>query len=319
MSRFKEPVVLLMTVTTLLAVVPQAASAKVAGQNGRITFGRFNDSIGDFEIFTAASDGSDQVQLLPGAAECPRWSPDGTSVLVCAADPAGLIRPATVKPDGTDFTLLDTPDPTLNLGCWAWGAYGYRVACEGWDDIHPERAAGIFTVRASDGGGLTRVTTNPFGGHDIPGDYAPNGGRIVFARNNDPLQDPDNESAALFVVNTDGSGLRRITPWNFAEDWGTWSPDGRWIAFTNTKGKLFFVRPDGSGLHQVPIAIEAGRAYASQPAWAPDGTRLVLRAYLTVTGEVHLFTVKADGTDLQEVAGTVGNEEFPDWGPAAAA
>ena len=100
------------------AAVP--AQAKVPGPNGQIVFGRFNTGLGDFQIFTANPDGTSQVQLLPGVAECPRWSPNGTRILVCTANPGGLIRPATVKPDGSGFTLLDNPDPTLNLACWAW-------------------------------------------------------------------------------------------------------------------------------------------------------------------------------------------------------
>ena len=48
---------------------------------------------------------------------------------------------------------------------------GDTKACEGWDDSNPARN-GIYTVRASDGGGLTRVTTSPGGGHDVAGDYS---------------------------------------------------------------------------------------------------------------------------------------------------
>jgi hypothetical protein len=90
---------------------------------------------------------------------------------------------------------LNNPDPTLNLACWAWSPRGTRLACEGWDDVHPTRPAGVFTVRSSDGGDLVRVTANPYGGHDIPGDYSPDGTRIVFGRENLSAQ-----QFALFVV-----------------------------------------------------------------------------------------------------------------------
>ena len=95
--------------------------------------------LGDFQIFTANPDGTHQAQVLPGAAECPRWSPGGARILVCLADPGGLIRPATVRPNGSGFTLLETPDRTLNLGCWAWSPNSARLACEGWDDTNPNR------------------------------------------------------------------------------------------------------------------------------------------------------------------------------------
>lgn len=290
------------------ATVP--AQAKVPGPNGQIVFGRFNPGLGDFQIFTANPDGTSQVQLLPGVAECPHWSPDGTRILVCVADPGGLLRPATVRPDGSGFRLLDNPDPTLNLACWAWSPDGARLGCEGWDDANPSRSAGIFTVRSSDGGGLVRVTANPFGAHDAMGDYAPDGGRITFLRSNDP----NNGAGALFVVNTDGSGLRRITAWNFAQDPGSWSPDGKWILFSSTDGKVFVVHPDGSGLRQIRLDAGPGRYFAFQPAWSPDGTQIVLRVFLA-TGEQHLYTVRPTGSDLRQVADTQGSDQFADWGP----
>ena len=125
-----------------LAAAAVPAQAKAPGPNGQIVFGRFNAGLGDFQIFTANPDGTSQVQLLPGVAECPRWSPNGTRILVCTANPGGLLRPATVKPDGSGFRLLDNPDPTLNLACWAWSPDGTRLGCEGWDDADPARPAG---------------------------------------------------------------------------------------------------------------------------------------------------------------------------------
>jgi Tol biopolymer transport system component len=293
------------------AAVAVPVQAKVPGSNGQIVFGRFNTGLGDFQIFTANPDGTSQVQLLPGVAECPRWSPDGTRVLVCTANPGGLLRPATVKPDGSGFTLLDNPDPTLNLACWAWAPDGARLGCEGWDDANPARPAGVFTVRASDGGGLVRVTANPYGAHDIPGDYSPSGSEIVFLRNTDP----NSETGALFVVGTDGSGLRRITAPDFADDPGSWSPDGQWILFSSKDGMVFVIHPDGSGLRQIRLEAGPGRYSAYQPTWSPDGTQIVLRLFLASTGEQHLYTVRPTGSGLQQVANTQGSEEFADWGP----
>ena len=118
----------------------------------------------------------------------------------------------------------------------------------------------------SDGRGLSRVTSNP-GGDDIPGDYSPDGNRLVFSRT-DPSR-PATANVALFVVNVDGSGLRRITPWGlpFFEDGGRWSPEGDTILFDDQKS-LYVVHPDGSGLAkrawsttvEVPLLLTTGRA-----------------------------------------------------------
>ena len=64
---------------------------------------------------------------------------------------------------------------------------------------------GIYSIRVSDGGALQRITSSP-GGDDIPGDYSPDGKRIVFVR-----ADQDGQ-VGLFVTRLNGSGLRQITP-----------------------------------------------------------------------------------------------------------
>jgi TolB protein len=297
-----------MTLVAGVTLLAGTAQAETPGVNGRITFGRFNHDIGDFDIFTANPDGSDMTEVLPGPAECPRWSADGTQIQVCVED-VGLVRPAIMDADGSDLSLVPVADPTLDLGCWAWSGSG-RLACEAWDDTNPNRAPGVFVLRSSDGGGLHRVTTNTLGSHDIPGDFAPGNGRIVFGRGTDP----DTESGTLYVVRTDGTGLHPITPKGFAEDNGSWSPNGRWILFSSTRAKLFVVHPDGTGMRRIPIAHRHGPAYAFQPTWSPDGTRILADVFLASVGELHLDTMAADGTDLQVVEGTQGNDEFSDWG-----
>ena len=95
-SFLRRTVTVLLTITCLvgiLAVAALPAGAKVRGPNGRIVFGRFDPAVGDFHIFTVHPDGTDEVQLLPGTAECPRWSPDGEKIQVCVFNPKGLGRP----------------------------------------------------------------------------------------------------------------------------------------------------------------------------------------------------------------------------------
>jgi dipeptidyl aminopeptidase/acylaminoacyl peptidase len=61
-----------------------------------------------------------------------------------------------------------------------------------------------------------------------------------------------------------------------------WSPDGRWIAFTSTRGDpagrqaVFVVAPNGGE----PVQLTDYALDARHPVWSPDSRRLVFSALL---------------------------------------
>jgi Tol biopolymer transport system component len=288
---------------TLLGLVATAApgQAKVSGTNGQIAFAVFDPAVGDDTPFTINPDGTHEFRLLPGlAGECPRWSPDGNKI---------SIPGATVNADGTGFTPpAPAPDPLLTLGCNTWSPDGTRLAVEGFNDEHPE-VDGIYTVRASDGRDLRRVTTTV---DPVIGDYSPDGTRIVFLGH--PAHGRTG-SLAVFTVNTDGSRLRQITPGMAGCCPGpSWSPDGTKILFGSARGKLFVVHPDGTGLAQIPLHTGGGSWFAFGPGWSPDGQNIVFSLFLATKGQVDIYTARADGTHLVQVTNTPETERFADWG-----
>jgi Tol biopolymer transport system component len=307
-------------VVSLAILVASAAptAAKVSGPNGRIVYGLFDPDIEAEHLFTVNPDGSDVRDLSlisdPGA---DKWSPDGSRILISdltTGQPP--LRPATINPDGSGFVRLDaTVDPLLHLGCSAWSPDGDRIACQGFTE-EPSERGGIYTVRSSDGGGLVRVTHARDPG-DVPGDYSPDGSRIVFLRS-DPSPHACFECGALFVVNTDGSGLSRITPPDLAQDAvGSWSPDGRRIVFGGREGKLYIVHPDGTGLRRIALPDGPGRSFAGRVSWSPDGARIVFTMSWAPNGyQPDLFTARRDGSDLMQVTDTPEFEHGSDWGPS---
>ena len=79
----------------------------------------------------------------------------------------------------------------------------------------------------------------------------------------------------IYVVNVDGSGLRRLTN-NAANDGlPTWAPDGRAIAFVSDQEggwAVWAMNPDGSGRRKL-FAIGGGGLvtewWRQQIGWAP--------------------------------------------------
>ncbi|HEX5871464.1 MAG TPA: prolyl oligopeptidase family serine peptidase, partial [Longimicrobium sp.] len=87
----------------------------------------------------------------------------------------------------------------------------------------------------------------------------------------------------LWIANTDGSGLRRLT-WTNARGIGAprFSPDGRMIAFTQS-------RQDGPAQVWILPLAEGGEAWpltdletgAGAPVWSPDSRRIAFMSQLT--------------------------------------
>ena len=156
---------LLAGVAVLAAVAAMPADAKVPGPNGRIAFARFDPALDGTVTYTANPDGSHVEQLFSAAPSGePRWSPDGSEVAILAACTDGEENCALtiVNPDTKEFRQLKMSDPTLFTACIAWSPDGERLACEGFGELDSSRN-GIYTIRSSDGGGLTRMTSNPGG------------------------------------------------------------------------------------------------------------------------------------------------------------
>jgi Tol biopolymer transport system component len=333
-------------VTTLmfaaLAALEGPAQAKAPGPDGRIVFSRqvLEVSVHRVEVFkryayTANPDGSDVQRLTPNplctaelprgqcTAEFARWSPDGAEISILA-DVCGALNCAAflVDPDTGVARTIPQPDPALDLACGsAWSPDGSRLACTVFNEFGggDPTLDGVSTIRASDGGGVARVTDFPA----LVGDYSPDGTRLVID------VPPDSENSHLSVVKFQGGGVRKITPRGLSigsPGEGSWSPDGQWILFSAVRDfethriGLWAVHPDGSGLHRFPIprcgGVRADPASLGclRPHWSPNGTEIIFDAFDHL-GFHHVYTANADGSGLTQVTASGLEDYDPDWGP----
>ena len=306
------------TITTVASVVNAVpANATFAGTNGRITFARFNPDIGDTQIWAANPDGSNQVELTAAPSEFSAWAPDGTRIAFdFAEDSSGdRVQIATMKPDGTDVVQL-----THGAGFRDQPAYspdGQRLAFE--NDGRPGAPDGIFLMDSATGGNLVRVTTNPYGWTDEDPSFSPDGQWLVFQRHR--TDEGPGAMSALYVVRIDGTGLRRITTWESQSGQPDWSPDGRLIAFNTfsdnftSARQVYVIHPDGTGLRQ--LTLPAGRNASFEPAWSPDGTKILMsHVHFTTDGvQLGLAVMNADGSGLTSIPNTANGGRAA-WGTA---
>ena len=313
----------LIGVAALAALTALPASASPRGTNGQIAYDRTNFATGDQAVFTANPDGSHERQLVANTC-CGGWSHSGSKLALPYFTDDGRIGTATVNADGSRYAPLPINDPTLNVGCavGAWSPNDAQLACQGWDDSNPARN-GIYTLSSADGSNLTRLTTNPLGGNDSPGAYSPDGKRLVFLRT-----DPNDDGVGLFVVKTNGTDLRQITPPGMLIQGGNdgdWSPQGNEIIFSrhvtaDVRGSLWVIHADGSGLHEINVqGLACGGSVFTpngfgchEPRWSPDGKKIVFGGNSPTTG-VNIYTVNADGSGLFQVTHD-GADDDPSWG-----
>jgi Tol biopolymer transport system component len=245
-------------------------------------------------IYTLRStDGGDLVRVTSapeGLADLPvGYSPDGSRILFLRNDSNGNWGDLfVVKPDGSGMVRLNPPDLKA-AGSNFDGDFGFDSCC------------------------------------GPAADWSPDGARIAFgARWRDVTGKPT--PFAVYVVQPDGSGLRRITPLGIGagRNHVRWSPDGQEIAFATRRGavhlpEVWVVRPDGGGLTELTKPLHLDLSVG--PVWSPDSTQLVFQSYHPEIngGQADLWIIDADGSGLHRLTGPVDGligEANPAWGSA---
>ena len=298
---------------------PPAMSATAASPpssagdlRGSVLFGRYEGAVEHYVTTTPEGAKGTEVFEAEGCAPCVVLSPDGTRV----STPSfvdDVLSTAVVSIDGTDPRVLDIPGIV-----GAWSPDSRRVALGVGVEGSPSKT-GIYTARSSDGSGLRQVTTVGRDEFHEPFAWSPDGSRIMFFVERGSIGSVTH-SGDLFVVKTDGSGLRRLNPTGVAVGRVTaagtpasWSSDGRSVAFaafdrgTDGDRSAVFVASVSSGR---AIRISDWGSMVASATWSPTDD---LIAFSELAGPT-ISLVAPDG-ELSTVS-EIGEEICcPVWSP----
>ena len=243
-----------------VAAIPAYGVVPVA--NGKIAF--VADEAGRPQVFTVKPDGTGLTRLTNranGAGEYGlAWSPDASSLLMVLSGSHDLINKADAQgaairrlsPRCSGYCLGDN-SPTYTRS-------GAKIAFErAIGPLTGDNAASvaILTMNA-DGSGLKQLTQKkkPTSSEDHMPSWSPDGKRIAFQRYNTTAQPA--RLSAIYVMNADGTQLRRLTPRSIDASNPRWSRDGTRIAFNdyaedipNNNANVYTIRTDGTGLRKV--------------------------------------------------------------------
>lgn len=163
-------------------------------------------------------------------------------------------------------------------------------------------------IMNADGSGQMNLTRDHQANWGVT--WSPEGKRILFNSGR------DGAVPHLYVMNPDGSGLKRLCPRSTLwEEYPDWSPDGTKIAFMSNIGTtnwvIYVMNADCSGVRK----LTNGPGEDGGPRWSPDGKKIAFTA--DRTGRAEVYMMNADGSHSVRLTTSSAGTSFgaPDWSP----
>jgi Tol biopolymer transport system component len=192
----------------------------------------------------------------------------------------------------------------------------------------PAGADPAFVVRPPEPGerffaGLRQLT---FGGQNAEAYFSADGTRLIFQR-----QENDSTCDQQYVINVDGTGLRRISNGLGRTTCGYFYDHDRRVLYSSTfehdracpprpdfsKGyvwalydyDIYTAAVDGSDL----IRLTRTPGYDAEATLSPDGRRVVFTSMRD--GDLDIYTMNLDGSDVRRLTTTLGYDGGPFFSP----
>ena len=229
-------------------------------------------------------------------------------------------RVESILPNGTDRHVVFPQDSPVHYTRIDFSPDGSRIAFDNF-------LAGEYGIETADpdGSHVVRLTD---GVNDSWASWSPDRTKILFSSTRyDPgigrctPGDPHEFGCPtdIYVMDSDGTDVVRLTVDPRPEFMPVWSPDGSRIAFVRegdpvpaAHDAIFAMNPDGSDVRQVSTA-SGGSDF--RPSWSPDGSRI---AFAAIRNEDWgIWVVDADGSNEHMILGGTGAGyvDDPVWSP----
>lgn len=136
--------------------------------------------------------------------------------------------------------------------------------------------------------------------------WSPDGSKVAFTMSTDG-------NSEIYVVNADGSGLRRLTRSPGIDTSPSWSPDGQRIAFVSDRHgtpQIFVMDANGENVERL---TRQGN-YNQTPRWSPRGDEIAFTAR-DERYAFDVFVVNVETKQIRRITQDQGNNQTPSWAP----
>lgn len=144
------------------------------------------------------------------------------------------------------------------------------------------------------------LTNDP--AEDLHPAWSPNGETIAFSSNRDGTYD-------LWLMNPDGSNLRKLTNDPSNARYPAWAPSGTKIAFSSDRNGV-------SDIYVIDLVTKAEQRItqnlgnATHPTWSPGGDRIV---FATTLNGSHIWSINIDGSGARALTNGPSIDTDPQW------
>ncbi len=136
--------------------------------------------------------------------------------------------------------------------------------------------------------------------------------KILFSSG---VQFPDGEwEWDIYVIDADGSNVKRLTQHTGVNYQASWSPDGKQIVFDSTRDgnwEIYVMESDGSNVKR----LTQHEAVDARPDWSSDGTKIAFHSRGRVDHGDHseVYVMEADGSNVRRLTYSKTFAVHPDW------